>query len=237
MYEYSFRVGLEDSDYDGRMTIYAMMECFQKAFYNELDELNIGKRYFMGRDLGWFIHFWQVDIDQYPINCNEILIGTFSYENRGSIAKRNFYIKTNEDRIIVKAHSIWSLVYLPQLKIIRIPDEVRNISVGTKLEMDYQSRRIRYDKDLESIAIGNHIVNTYEIDSNRHLNNARFVKIGFDALGKAKVPEIKRICVEYKKQAVLGDTIYIFLLKGNDCYLDLKDELGESFATIRMEMM
>lgn len=124
MYEYKTRVRYTDSAFNGEMSLSAVIDCFQNVFHFECDDTGVGTQDLIMKGLGWFIYFWQVDISRYPKCGEEIIVGTFAYEDRGSSEERNFYIKTVRDDIIVRANSVWSLVDLAKLQIMRIPNEV-----------------------------------------------------------------------------------------------------------------
>lgn len=175
MYEYKTRVRYTDSAFNGEMSLSAVIDCFQNVFHFECDDTGVGTQDLIMKGLGWFIYFWQVDISRYPKCGEEIIVGTFAYEDRGSSEERNFYIKTVRDDIIVRANSVWSLVDLAKLQIMRIPNEVmdRNRKRNEdKLDMEYLGRRIRYSGECNIRKVGEHIVSRLELDSNRHLNNS-----------------------------------------------------------------
>lgn len=213
MYEYKTRVRYTDSAFNGEMSLSAVIDCFQNVFHFECDDTGVGTQDLIMKGLGWFIYFWQVDISRYPKCGEEIIVGTFAYEDRGSSEERNFYIKTVRDDIIVRANSVWSLVDLAKLQIMRIPNEVmdRNRKMNEdKLDMEYLGRRIRYSGECNIRKVGEHIVSRLELDSNRHLNNSEYIKIALATIANFNPSSVTRLCIEYRKQAVEGDLLHIF---------------------------
>ena len=139
MYEYKTRVRYTDSAFNGEMSLSAVIDCFQNVFHFECDDTGVGTQ-----DL--IMKAWDGSSTlasryiRYPKCGEEIIVGTFAYEDRGSSEERNFYIKTVRDDIIVRANSVWSLVDLAKLQIMRIPNEVmdRNRKMNEdKLDMEY----------------------------------------------------------------------------------------------------
>lgn len=237
MYEYETKIRYTESDAEGEMTLGAIVDCFQNAFHFEGDASGLGTKCFLDKGQGWFIYFWQIDIARFPKYGESVIVGTFSYEDRGNTEKRNFYIKTTDGKVLVKANSIWSLVDLSSLQILRIPDMLTGCEHQEKLEMEYQKRRIRYDPALPAIEIGRHVVNPLELDSNQHLNNSAFLKIALAALYDIEKPNVFQLCIEYKKQAVKGDLIRIFLIRSEELILDLKSVTDESLAVIKLSTL
>lgn len=237
MYEYKTRVRYTDSAFNGEMSLSAVIDCFQNVFHFECDDTGVGTQDLIMKGLGWFIYFWQVDISRYPKCGEEIIVGTFAYEDRGSSEERNFYIKTVRDDIIVRANSVWSLVDLAKLQIMRIPNEVmdRNRKRNEdKLDMEYLGRRIRYSGECNIRKVGEHIVSRLELDSNRHLNNSEYIKIALATIADFNPSSVTRLCIEYRKQAVEGDLLNIFLAREDEMIIDIRSDSGESFAVMKL---
>lgn len=237
MYEYKTRVRYTDSAFNGEMSLSAVIDCFQNVFHFECDDTGVGTQDLIMKGLGWFIYFWQVDVSRYPKCGEEIIVGTFAYEDRGSSEERNFYIKTVRDDIIVRANSVWSLVDLAKLQIMRIPNEVmdRNRKRNEdKLDMEYLGRRIRYSGECNIRKVGEHIVSRLELDSNRHLNNSEYIKIALATIADFNPSSVTRLCIEYRKQAVEGDLLNIFLAREDEMIIDIRSDSGESFAVMKL---
>ena len=137
MYEYETRIRYTETDPEGKIKLNAIADCFQNVFHFEGDDENFGTEYLLEKNQGWFINFWQIDINRYPKCGEQVVVGTFPYEDKGNVEGRNFYIKSELGEVLVRANSIWSLVELSELKILRIPEELRNRSHYPRLEMNY----------------------------------------------------------------------------------------------------
>ena len=74
----------------------------------------------------------------------------------------------------------------------------------------------------------------YFIDTNHHVNNAKYILIGEEFLPEAF--EVHRIRAEYKKAAVLGDVICPEVVRApSRVGVKLCDERGEAYANIIFE--
>ena len=237
MYEHKTKVRYTESGANGEMLLGAVVDCFQNVFHFEAEDASLDIQNLKKMNLGWFIYFWQIDIDRYPKCGEDITIGTFVYEDRGSSEGRNFYIKSASDDIIIRANSVWSLVDLTKLQIVRIPNQVmdRNRKMHEdKLDMEYLGRRIRYNGECSIQKVGEHIVNRLELDSNRHLNNSEYVKIALASIANFAPSSVFRLCIEYRKQAVEGDHLNIFLAREGGSIIDIRSDAGESFAVMKL---
>ena len=236
MYEYNTRVRYTETNCDGKMRLDAIVDCFQNAFYFEGKDDGLDIRNYKCKGQGWFIYFWQIDIDYYPECGDEITIGTFAYEDKGNTEKRNFYITDTEGNIIVKANSIWSLVDLSNMQIVRLPDKLVNREHREKLDMNYKKRRIRIPTDIIMEETDVHKVNYLEIDSNGHLNNSGFIKFVLSFFDTPLLSEINHICVEYKKQALKDELMHAFISKKRNSFVSIKSNLGEEYALMELTL-
>ena len=73
-------------------------------------------------------------------------------------------------------------------------------------------------------------IQEYHLDTNRHVNNAQYVRLAVRYLPSGFVTHHLR--VEYRRQAVLGDVIVpslAFSEDGNSCTICLSDTEGEAY--------
>lgn len=231
MYEFESKVRYSEADKNGNLMIHAMANYFQDCSHFETDDLKLGTDYFLEKAEGWFINFWQINILRIPQRGEKIVIGTFPYQVKEITEHRNYYIKNNSGEILVQANSIWSLIDLNEMRILRIPAVVKEKYVfQEKLVMQYHPRRIKIEQGLHFVEIGRHRISRVQLDSNNHLNNAQYIQIALSDI-PVSLHTIRQICIEYKKQALNREIIIVnFAEKDSDIFIDLKSEDGASYA-------
>ena len=156
---------------------------------------------------------------------------TWPYSTKGLLGLRNFCMENENGEKIVKANSIWVLVDTKTGRPIRITDEVSShYPDEPKLEMDYCDRKIAIPEEYEEKE--GIVVPKYFIDTNNHVNNAKYVMVAEQYLPEEfKVSEIR---VEYKVAAVLGDMmIPRVTIKENEVTVVLVTSAGQVYATIQ----
>ena len=115
-------------------------------------------------------------------------------------------------------------------KIVRITDEVSShYPDEPKLEMNYCMRKIPVPAVYEEkVPI---CVPKYFIDTNNHMNNAKYVMVAEEYLPEDF--QVKEIRVEYRKPAVLGDILIPRVtITEKDATIVLVDEDGNTYATM-----
>ena len=72
------------------------------------------------------------------------------------------------------------------------------------------------------------------------MNNREYVRIALDFMPENfDVESLRQIRVEYKKAAVLGETmlpVYYYDKKNNRIFVSLENEDGENFAKVEFEL-
>lgn len=232
MYSYEINAGYSVMDASLRMTIPAILDCFQDAAIFEAENGNITTEYLYERNLAWLLSSWQIVIDRRPRLNERIKITTAPYDFKGFLGYRNFMLEGAAGELIVRAASIWTLIDTQKLLPVRPSEELRSgYALREKLAMDYAPRKIAILG--EGAAQEPFPIRKYQIDSNRHVNNVEYVKM---AMEFAEEPDkVRELRVEYKKAAHFGDSVVPVVYEcGKTVQVQLKDIQGGSFAVVEL---
>ncbi len=205
MYEFTSRVRYSEVDAKCNLKLSSLANYFQDCTSFQSEDLGIGVDYWASNKRTWVLNYWQIDILRYPKLADYITIKTIPYDMKSFVGYRNFCIKDNAtEEIVVKANTIWTYIDTERLRPARVGDEEKDkYALGEKLDMEYVDHKIVIEGEREvrePIA-----VTEFMIDTNNHVNNAKYIDI---ALGY--VPDGEHVCrlrTEYKNAAVLGDTM------------------------------
>ena len=230
MYQLKSKVRYSEANSKSELTYYALLNYLQDSSTLHSEELGESGAQLLEQGMAWILSFWQVCIDEMPKSSEDICVKTWPYSTKGLFGLRNFCVENTEGEKIVKANSIWVLIDPNTGRPLRITDEVSShYPDEPKLEMDYCDRKIAIPEVYEEKP--SIIVPKYFIDTNNHMNNAKYVMVAEEYL-----PEdfkVKEIRVEYKTAAVLGDVI-VPRVTINEQYVTvvLVNEAGNVYATI-----
>ncbi len=204
MYQLKSKVRYSEANAKSQLTYHALLNYLQDSSTLHSEALGETGAELFEQNMAWILSFWQICIEEMPKSSEDICVKTWPYHTKGLFGLRNFCVENAKEEQIVKANSIWVLIDPRTGRPIRIPDEVSShYPDEPKLDMDYCDRKIAVPDVYEEMpAI---TVPKYFIDTNRHMNNAKYVMVAEEYL-----PEdfaVREIRVEYKKAAVLGDVI------------------------------
>ena len=122
-------------------------------------------------------------------------------------AMRNYELFDQEGRSCVRAESQWLLYSFKDNRIIRIPESQKVYLENTpRIPMPKMERKLKAEgKGMPTHPI---IVGEQHLDTNKHVNNAQYVLMAFDALAETgiKAP-LDTLSVQYRDMAYLGDVI------------------------------
>lgn len=230
MYKLNSKVRYSESGSNSRLTYHALLNYLQDSSTLHSEELGESGAQLYEQNMAWILSFWQICIEELPTLSENITISTWPYSTNGLFGLRNFCMENEEGKQIVKANSIWVLIDTSTGRPIRISDEVSShYPDEPKLEMDYCDRKIAIPKAYEEQAPIT--VPKYFIDTNNHMNNAKYVMVAEQYLPESF--EANEIRVEYKKAAVLEDKIIPRVtIQGKEVTVVLVDESENVYATI-----
>lgn len=236
MYAFSSTVRFSECGPNRLLTIPALINYLQDCSTFHTESIGRGIDYCNGKGFAWFIAAWQIEILRLPRFTEDIRVSTWCYVDHPTLANRNFLMETAQGEPLVQADSLWFPFSHEQRRPIRIPaSELDYLSDERRLNMPPTQRKLKLTgmgEPKETIAVTMH-----HLDTNRHVNNGQYIAMA-DTIVRAQEEtfELRRLCVQYKKAAQLGDTIVPSLYAEDNGYaVDLADERGTSFAIVRME--
>ena len=90
------------------------------------------------------------------------------------------------------------------------------MALDSRLEMNYKDRRIILPKEGGEVLEPVRVLRA-DIDYNRHMNNANYVRVAMELLPDGY--EVSGLRVEYRVAAKLGDTLVPTLYRDGDTFL------------------
>lgn len=230
MYQLKSKVKYSECNSHSRLTCHALLNYLQDSSTLHSEELGESGAQLREQDMAWILSFWQICIEDMPRLSEDITVETWPYSTKGLFGLRNFCVKNTEGKQMVKANSIWVLVNAHTGRPIRITDEVSShYPDEPKLDMDYCDRKIAIPEVYEEKEPVK--VPKYFIDTNNHMNNAKYVMVAEEYLPETFA--VKEIRVEYKKAAMLGDVIIPRVtITEKAATIVLADEKGGVYATV-----
>lgn len=204
MYRMERPVTYSEVGADYRVDMAQVINYFQDCSCFQSDELGVGPKNMDILGKVWMLNSWQIVVERYPTYGESITVGTWPYDFKGPLGLRNFIIDDASGRRIARANSVWAMIDVTTGRPVRVDrTQIEAYQMEPKESMNYEGRKIPICGEfetLEPIAVTRAC-----LDTNHHMNNARYVAVAMEYL-----PEnyrIHQIRVEYKHSARYGDIL------------------------------
>ncbi len=232
VFEYAEHVRYSEVDHTGRMTLPALINCFQDCSTFQSESLGVGLAWLKQEQKAWVLSHWQIVIDRYPALCEPVTVGTFAASFKGFVAERYFYLRDADGKLIARAKSSWAFMDLAKGRPAR-PDAKHTDPYGSHepLDMPAEARKVAKPEnpaDKDPIE-----VRRYHIDTNEHVNNCQYVQMALEVLPRET--DVRQLRVDYRRAAVLGDVVYPKLAQEEGrTVVELADAEGAPYAVVEL---
>lgn len=233
MYSIDARVRYSEVNSEKQLTLPALLDYLQDCCTFQSEDFGVGVDYLQKEQAAWVLSSWQIKIERYPQMGEKIKVSTWPYEFKGFYGRRNFLITDENGGILAKADSVWVFMDMQRMRPGRITEAVAAAYADELAEPISDAWSVRKIKVPENGRKKTPVqVAKYHIDTNHHVNNAKYVLLAEEFLPDDFV--ISGIHAEYKKAAVLGDTLYpTVVTEEEQAWVVLGDENGAPYAVIQ----
>lgn len=210
----------------------ALLDYLQDCCTFQSEDLGIGVEYLARVHRAWVLAAWEIEIVRYPQLGERIVVGTWPYEFKGFYGMRNFLVQDENGAELVRANSVWVFMDTERMRPARITEEIAELyrdKIEKPLSGEWSGRRRVISKEGEKCKTIQ--VTRSWIDTNRHMNNSKYVQAAEEYLPEQF--EVKKLRVEYKKSAMLGDTLVSWVARQKDkVAVVLADEADNPCAVV-----
>ena len=205
MYSLKYKVTTSTCDSEGRLKLYSALQMMQDCSEMWIDSEPGVKEYFAAQNMAQLLASRQVEIIRVPEYKEELTVTTSVYGMKPMFGFRNTYIYDAEGKPCYKTWSMGAFVDKANGKLKRVDDAtIASMTLEPQLAMNYGNRRIILPRE-GGEAQEPYKVLRADIDYNKHMNNANYVRIAMELLPEDF--EVKCLRVEYRVAAKLGDVL------------------------------
>ena len=235
MYSLKYKVTTSTCDSEGRLKLYSALQMMQDCSEMWIDSEPEVKDYFLRQNMAQLLATRQVEIIRVPDYKEELTVTTSVYGMKPMFGFRNTFIYDAEGKPCYKTWSMGAFVDKVAGKLKRVDDAtIQSMTLEPQLEMNYKDRRIilpkgrsseshpslledgRVATELDKVKTEGEVLEPIkvlraDIDYNKHLNNANYVRMAMELLPEDFV--VSGLRVEYRVAAKLGDSLTPIIYK------------------------
>lgn len=204
----SITIESDQVDYKSVLRWSSALGLMQRAADGHIESLGVSREQMVEHGMGWMLITLEVNMPDLPSYKDSIGITTWSRGSKGALWYRDYCFTNAEGKEIGTASSVWALVDIHKRKILRpsaFPYEVPVHNEITGVPLD--KHVIPEGSLLEDVF--SHTVRYSGLDSNGHLNNARYADLCWDTLTLEELEHIKvkTFKITYHQEARLLDKV------------------------------
>ena len=163
------------------------------------------REYFERENMAQLLASRQVEIVRVPAYKEKLTVTTSVYDMKPMFGFRNTFIYDERGNPCYRTWSMGAFVDKSTGKLKRVDDSVAaTLKIEPRLPMNYKDRRIAVPADEGTVCTPVRVMRA-DIDYNRHVNNANYIRMAMELIPEGA--EIKGLRVEYRVAAKLGNIL------------------------------
>ena len=220
MYKFEKKYVLRVSDFDcyDRLRPSAILDFFQDVAGQNADEMGIGYRELIKKDVIWVLLRNRFDVIKSPVPYSSVIVKTYPHKPGRGDFDRDYYIESPTGETYIKGSSKWCLINFKTRKIL-FGDE-------GKCDGDEYTETCVYPEGVKKIK--NFSEEGFEkfsgrtefsdLDHNGHVNNVKYLDYVFNAVKPGKSEEVTSLEIDYVHEMQANSAYDIFYKKIDGAY-------------------
>lgn len=230
MYSLNYQVTTSTCDSEGRLKLYSALQMMQDCSEMWIDSEPGVKQYFTEQNMAQLLASRQVEVMRVPLFKESLTVTTSVYGMKPMFGFRNTFIYDASGNPCYRTWSMGAFVDKTNGKLKRVDEAtIASMQLEPQLEMNYRDRRIILPRTGGEVMDPVKVLRA-DIDYNRHMNNANYVRMAMELLPADF--EVKGLRVEYRVAAKLGDTLTPTVYQTDGCYVVALSVGSEACAII-----
>ena len=230
MYSLKYKVTTSTCDSEGRLKLYSALQMMQDCSEMWIDSEPGVKQYFAEQNMAQLLATRQVEIIRVPEYKEELTVTSTVYDMKPMFGFRNTFIYDAQGNPCYKTWSMGAFVDKVAGKLKRVDQAtIDSMNLEPQKEMNYRDRRIILPKQGGDILEPVRVLRA-DIDYNKHMNNANYVRMAMELLPESMV--VRGMRVEYRVVAKLGDILIPTMYQIDDGFIVSLSVNGEVSAIV-----
>lgn len=196
-------------NWQGRMGLYAILNCLQDAAWLHADKAGLGYEQFKAAKMFWVLTRQTLQMNHWPVWGEEIRVKTWLRPPENTAVLRDFFIYDSKGNMIGSASTSWLALSTETRK----PTKVDTtgfladlfLSDSSNLPTEKIALPENFDR-LSSLAVRNS-----DLDLNNHVNNTRYAQWVLDSVPRSDHTDfmLHEYQVNFLAETHLGDLVHI----------------------------
>lgn len=206
----NYEIHYYEVDYRLQSTITTIVNFMGDIGTEQSDRLGVGMEYLISKNMTWVFYQYDIKVHRYPKYGERLKMVTEPSGFKKFYATRDYILYDENDNKIVESQAVFFLINTDKRKAMRVPEE-QYIIYGIEDELGKDFKIDRLEKLEEAMYSKEFKIRYSDIDSNRHVNNTKYIEWAIETLPLEVVKdyELKRIKVTFEKECLYGEEVSV----------------------------
>jgi len=205
---FPFKIKSYQSDQNGKLTLYSLFQLLQECAWDNARLNNFGYEYLESKNAFWVLSRVRVEMNEYPEWKDEIEIKTWPKGVEGFFAIRDFQI-SKKGRVVGNVTSYWLILDKTTRRPKRLDDfNFVHENFLNESAIDVGLKKISINR--ETFEIDKRRVYASDLDVNKHVNNATYVRWILDSYFSQNIKPISEFEINFISELLLNDEFVVY---------------------------
>lgn len=241
-YTKTYEINYYDVDYKLKCKISSIINFICDVGTHQSESVGGGMKYCEDNNCAWVFYKYDIKMKRYPMFGEKISITTEPVGFKKFYGLRKYIIRDEKEEIIGEALALFFLINIEKRRPMRIQKEQYDF-YGVDGDIDYDISMEKVEKMQKSEYSKAFNIRYSDIDSNKHVNNVKYVEWGLEVIPFEVITnyELKRVKVDFEKETTYGEKIDVFaeVKKIDDNHLKsyhiIKDSNGKELTALEFD--
>lgn len=233
----NFTIPCYNTDASWRLKPAAFMDLAQEAAGLHAVHLGFGYDDLIKTNTAWILSRVNVKFIDTPLWRDEVTLTTWHKGFNRLFFIRDFVMTDKEGRERVRATTSWLVLNLETRSMVRDPKLIEEGSICSENAIETQADKVRMPRNVEALAVYEHVVGYSDVDMLGHANNAMYMQWAMDAVDYelASTRPVKEFTINFNHEIKAGQkvTLYRACVQKEDglhVFIEGKTETASSFC-------
>lgn len=198
-----------ETDLTGQVTLAMLVDMAVLASYDQAEALGVGTQAMLKQGLGWVITQYEIQVVRLPKDREQLEITTEATSNDRYFANRQFFVRDDDGNLLVHIKAVYVVMDLVARRMIAIPDALIAPYHAPNVKRIPRLPRPSKITEDETFITNDYHVRYFDLDTNHHVNNARYFDWLLDPLGEEFLTKhrLQHVTIRFENEVRYGHTI------------------------------
>lgn len=211
--EENFTVKSYETDLEKRLKVQSFLNFAQFMAEKHADSLSFGYKDLIAKNLFWVLSRIDIEFLKFPTWNQEITMKTWHKGVEALFGLRDFIIRSNDGKELVKATSSWLILDSVSRRLQRVDKILGSTGRLPHSEDAILESAPKVNLVEEMFCAAERRVTYSDMDLNLHTNNAKYIEWSLDFMAEryGYEREVKRLQINFNSESKMGDLIQIWI--------------------------